>query len=112
MAKCPVCGASLDWRDLIEQMLTLENAEDIFKDREEFLGKLKEFTFKCPVCGEEFLGKYLPMDEAEKVFELLNDFKGSIDWDNRKVRIRLNQLLALDKMLEEWDRRVKNVGHK
>ncbi|HII60893.1 hypothetical protein [Pyrococcus horikoshii] len=112
MAKCPVCGSTLDWRELIEQMLSMENAREVFSDKERFLKELEEFTFKCPVCGEEFLGKYLPREEGEKVFELLNDFKGSIDWERRKVRIRLNQLLVLDKMLEEWDRRVKNVGHK
>ncbi|AFK22182.1 hypothetical protein [Pyrococcus sp. ST04] len=107
MAKCPVCGAPLDWRELIEQMLDLEGIEDILKDKDKFLKTLEGFSFKCSKCGEEFYGKYLPRDEAEKVFELINDFKGSIDWESKRVRIRLNQLLALDKMLEEWDKRVK-----
>ncbi|MFA4647586.1 Trm112 family protein [Pyrococcus kukulkanii] len=107
MAKCPVCGSPLDWRELIDQMLTLENFSELLKNKNEFINALENFAFKCPRCGEEFYGKFLPRDEAEKVFELLNDFKGSIDWENRKVRIRLNQLLALDKMLEEWDKRVK-----
>ena len=107
MAKCPLCGKPLDWAGLIEQMLTLENAEEIFEDRSRFLETVEGFVFKCPHCGEEFYGRYLPKEEAEKVFELLNEFKGSIDWDNRRVRLRLNSLLALDKMLENWDKKMK-----
>ncbi|AEC52079.1 hypothetical protein PNA2_1163 [Pyrococcus sp. NA2] len=109
MARCPICGAPLNWNELIEQMLKLGNAEEIMKDRNEFLKSFESFVFKCPSCNEEFEGKYLPSDEAEKVFELINDFKGSIDWEKKKVRIRLNNLLALEKMLEEWDKRVKGV---
>jgi NMD protein affecting ribosome stability and mRNA decay len=107
MARCPVCGKPLDWAELIEQMLSLEGIENILKDREKFMETLENFTFKCPHCGEEFYGRYLPREEAEKVFELLNEFKGSIDWENGKVRLRLNNLLALDTMLEQWDRKVK-----
>jgi predicted RNA-binding Zn-ribbon protein involved in translation (DUF1610 family) len=107
MAKCPLCGTALDWGELIEQMLALENANEIFQDRERFMATFKSFVFRCPHCGEEFYGKNLPAREAEKVFELLNEFKGSIDWENRKVRLRLNSLLALDTMLENWDRKVK-----
>lgn len=107
MAKCPLCGKPLDWAELIEQMLSLENAGKVLKSRELFLQTLQEFAFKCPHCGEEFYGRYLPKEESEKVFELLNEFKGSVDWENKKVRLRLNSLLALDTMLEQWDRKVK-----
>ncbi len=107
MTKCPLCGGSLDWAGLIEQMLVLENANEIFQDREKFMKTFEGFVFKCPHCGEEFYGRNLPAKEAEKVFELLNEFKGSIDWENRKVRLRLNSLLALDTMLENWDKKVK-----
>ncbi|NJE01179.1 hypothetical protein [Thermococcus sp. JdF3] len=107
MAKCPLCGTALDWGELIEQMLALEDAEGLFKDRERFMATFESFVFRCPHCGEEFYGKNLPAREAEKVFALLNEFKGSIDWENRKVRLRLNSLLALDTMLENWDRKVK-----
>ena len=107
MARCPVCGKPLEWGQLIEQMLNLDNAEEVMTDIELFLKTLKNFTFKCPHCGEEFYGRYLPREEAEKVFELLNEFKGSIDWEKGKVRLRLNSLLALDTMLEQWDRKVK-----
>ena len=107
MAKCPLCGKPLDWGELIEQMLSLENAEEIMNDREKFLKAIEEFAFKCPHCGEEFYGKYLPREEAEKVFELLNEFKGSIDWNNKRVRLKLNSLLALDRMLENWDKKMK-----
>ena len=106
MAKCPLCGSSLDWAGLIEQMLAIENANEIFRDREKFMEAFEGFVFKCPHCGEEFYGRNLPAKEAEKVFELLNEFKGSIDWENRKVRLRLNSLLALDTMLENWDKKV------
>jgi len=104
MAKCPLCGKPLDWAELIEQMLTVESAREIFKDREKFIQTFESFVFKCPHCSEEFYGKYLPREEAVKVFELLNEFKGSIDWENRKVRLRLNSLLALDKMLENLEK--------
>ncbi|WP_297509681.1 hypothetical protein [Thermococcus sp.] len=107
MARCPVCGKPLDWGQLVEQMLALENAREVMKDRELFIETLEEFVFKCPHCGEEFYGRYLPREEVEKVFELLNEFKGSIDWERKKVRLRLNSLLALDTMLEQWDRKVK-----
>ncbi|MDK2869990.1 MAG: hypothetical protein PWP39_1225 [Pyrococcus sp.] len=107
MAKCPICGSPLKWENLIEEMLIIENFEEIVKDRERFLAQVEEFVFKCPVCGEEFYGKTLPRREAEKVFELLNDFKGGIDWENKRVKLKLNDLLALETMLEEWDRRVK-----
>ncbi|WP_297065911.1 hypothetical protein [Thermococcus sp.] len=107
MAKCPLCGKPLDWAELVEQMLTIENAKEVLTDWELFLKTLENFVFKCPHCGEEFYGKYLPREEAEKVFELLNEFKGSIDWKNKKVRLRLNSLLALDKMLENWDKKMK-----
>ena len=40
---------------------------------------------------------------------LLNEFKGSIDYENNKVKLKLTNLLTLDLMLEEWDRRVKNT---
>jgi rRNA maturation protein Nop10 len=76
MARCPVCGKPLDWAELIEQMLSLEGIENILKNREKFMETLENFTFKCPHCGEEFYGRYLPREEAEKVFELLNEFKG------------------------------------
>ncbi len=107
MAKCPLCGEPLDWGELIDQMLALENAGELLKDRERFMKAFKDFVFKCPHCGEEFYGRNLPEKEAEKVFELLNEFKGSIDWENRKVRLRLNSLLALDTMLEKWDEKMK-----
>lgn len=107
MARCPLCGKALDWGELIEQMLNIDNAEEITRDREKFMEAIEGFAFKCPHCGEEFYGKYLPREEVEKVFELLNEFKGSIDWENGKVRLRLNSLLALDKMLENWDKKVK-----
>ncbi|AJC70803.1 MAG: hypothetical protein J7K48_06510 [Thermococcus sp.] len=106
MARCPLCGKALDWGELIEQMLNLDNAEEITKDRGKFMEAIEGFAFKCSHCGEEFYGKYLPREEVEKVFELLNEFKGSIDWENRKVRLRLNSLLALDKMLENWDKKM------
>ncbi|ASJ00637.1 hypothetical protein [Thermococcus gorgonarius] len=109
MARCPLCGKPLDWRELMEQMLAKRGNEmkKILLDKEIFLNELRDFVFKCPHCGEEFYGKTLPEKEAEKVFELLNEFKGSIDWENGRVRLRLNSLLALDTMLEEWDRKVK-----
>ncbi|NJE10031.1 hypothetical protein [Thermococcus sp. MAR1] len=107
MAKCPLCGKPLDWGELIEQMLTLENAGEVFKDREKFVQTFEGFVFKCPHCGEEFYGRNLPEKEAEKVFELLNEFNGSIDWENKRVRLRLNSLLALDTMLEQWDKKVR-----
>ena len=107
MARCPVCGKPLDWGQLVEQMLALENAREVMKDRELFIETLEEFVFKCPHCGEEFYGRYIPREEAEKVFELLNEFKGSIDWERKKVRLRLNSLLALNTMLEQWDRKMK-----
>nr|WP_245250362.1 hypothetical protein [Thermococcus stetteri] len=81
--------------------------EETLKNREKFMEIFKEFVFRCPHCGEEFYGRNLPTSEAEKVFELLNDFKGSIDWNNKKVRLRLNSLLALDSMLENWDKKMK-----
>ncbi len=107
MAKCPLCGEPLDWGELIEQMLALENAEELMKSPEKFMETFKSFVFKCPHCGEEFYGSNLPEKEAEKVFELLNEFKGSVDWEKRKVRLRLNSLLALDTMLEKWDEKMK-----
>lgn len=107
MARCPLCGAALDWAELIEQMLSIENAREVFGDKERFVEAFENFVFKCPHCGEGFYGRNLPAKEAEKVFELLNEFKGSIDWERGKVRLRLNNLLALDTMLENWDRKVK-----
>lgn len=107
MAKCPLCGRPLDWGELMEQMLVIEDAAEVFRERGKFMETFEGFAFKCPHCGEEFYGKNLPAKEAEKVFELLNEFKGSIDWENGKVRIRLNSLLALDTMLENWDKKVK-----
>ncbi|MDV3103653.1 hypothetical protein [Thermococcus waiotapuensis] len=109
MARCPLCGSPLDWGELIEEMLAKRGNEmkEILSDRGRFLNELREFAFKCPNCGEEFYGKNLPEKEAEKVFELLNEFKGSIDWESGRVRLRLNSLLALDTMLEEWDRKMK-----
>ncbi|ASJ12206.1 hypothetical protein [Thermococcus thioreducens] len=107
MAKCPLCGKPLDWGELIEQMLTIDDAEDIMKDHKKFMEAFEGFVFKCPHCGEEFYGRNLPEKEAEKVFELLNEFNGSIDWENKRVRLRLNSLLALDTMLEQWDKKVK-----
>jgi predicted nucleic-acid-binding Zn-ribbon protein len=107
MAKCPLCGAVLDWAELIEQMLTIEGAEEVLQNKGVFMETFENFVFKCPKCGEEFYGRNLSGKEAEKVFELLNEFKGSIDWENRKVKLRINSLLALDTMLEGWDRKVK-----
>ncbi len=108
MARCPVCGTPLDWGDIVEQLINSlgeEKAKTILRDRNAFLDALEGSVLRCPHCGEEFYGKALPKDEAEKVFYLLNDFRGSIDWESMKVRLRLNSLLALDTMLEEWDRR-------
>ncbi|AEH25498.1 hypothetical protein [Pyrococcus yayanosii] len=107
MAKCPVCGRPLKWETLIEQMLILPNFRELLKDRETFLKTLEDFVFKCPECKEEFYGRTLPRGEAEKVFELLNDFKEGIDYERKVVRLKLTNLLALEVMLEEWDRRVK-----
>ncbi|WP_456394589.1 hypothetical protein [Thermococcus sp.] len=105
MARCPLCGRALKWEELVEQMLELEDFREILKDRNAFMESLGDFVFKCPHCGEEFYGRNLPAREAEKVFDLLNDFTGSIDWEERRVRLKLTNLLALDLMLEEWDRR-------
>ncbi|ASJ03061.1 hypothetical protein A3L09_07230 [Thermococcus profundus] len=107
MAKCPLCGSSLDWAELINQMIEKGLNEETLKDREKFLASFRGFVFKCPHCGEEFYGRNLPEKEAEKVFELLNEFKGSIDWEKGKVRLRLNSLLALDTMLEKWDEKMR-----
>ncbi|WP_297463605.1 hypothetical protein [Thermococcus sp.] len=107
MARCPLCGKPLDWGELIEQMLSLENAEEILRDREKFMKAFRDFVFRCPHCSGEFYGRNLPLEEAEKVFELLNEFRGSIDWENKKVKLKLNNLLALDTMLEQWDEKVK-----
>ncbi|WP_297503820.1 hypothetical protein [Thermococcus sp.] len=109
MARCPLCGKPLDWGELIDQMIDAKGPEmrELLSNREHFMNALKGFTFKCPHCGEEFYGRNLPEKEVEKVFELLNEFKGSINWENRKVRLRLNSLLALDTMLEKWDEKVK-----
>jgi len=107
MARCPLCGATLNWAELIEQMLSGEVSRDLFEDPERFRSALEDFVFKCPHCGEEFYGKNLPSKEVDKVFELLREFKGSINWDEGKVRLRLNSLLALDTMLEKWD---ENTG--
>ncbi|ANF23159.1 hypothetical protein [Thermococcus piezophilus] len=107
MAKCPLCGTTLNWAELIEQMLPIDDAQAIFKDKERFMGAFESFVFKCPTCGDEFYGGNLPRKEAEKVFDLLNEFNGSIDWEKRRVRLRLNSLLALDMMLEQWDKKVK-----
>ncbi len=107
MARCPLCGAVLDWAELIEQMLTDKNLEEVLQDKIWFMRTFEDFVFKCPKCGEEFYGRNLPQKEVEKVFELLNEFKGSIDWENRKVKLRINSLLALDTMLEGWNLRVK-----
>jgi len=106
MARCPICGEALKWEEIIEQMLTLEDFENLLEDRDEFLKALDEFVFRCPHCGEEFWGRALDRREAPKVFELLNEFKGGIDYKNGKVRLKLTNLLALDVMLEEWDRKV------
>ena len=106
MARCPVCGKALNWGGLVEQMLEREDAEEVIKNRKKFVEAVENFVFRCPHCGEEFYGKYLPREEVEKVFELLNEFKGSIDWENKRVRLRLNSLLALDKMLENWDKKM------
>jgi len=109
MAKCPLCGKPLDWGELIEQMIKEKGPDmrGLLSDRERFLSAFREFVFKCPHCGEEFYGRNLPEMEAEKVFELLNEFKGSIDWESGRVKLRLNSLLALDTMLEKWDEKVK-----
>lgn len=107
MSRCPLCGKIIRWEDLIEQMLILENFRELLKDKDAFLSALNDFAFKCPECGEEFYGRNLNLREAEKVFELLNDFDGSIDYSSNKVRLKLTNLLALDLMLEEWDKRVK-----
>ena len=110
MARCPLCGAALKWEELVDQMVGLigpENFKEVLKDKNAFMESLEGFVFKCPHCGEEFYGKNLPAREAEKVFDLLNEFKGSVDWENGKVRLKLTNLLALDLMLEEWDRRSK-----
>jgi hypothetical protein len=107
VARCPLCGKTLDWAELINQMLEKGVDEDVFGDRDKFMETFTDFVFKCPHCGEEFYGRNLPASEAEKVFELLNEFKGSIDWNKRKVRLRLNSLLALDTMLEQWDKKVR-----
>ena len=107
MARCPLCGAVLDWAELIEQMLTSDGAEEVLQDKVRFMETFENFIFKCSKCGEEFYGRNLPQNEAEKVFELLNEFKGSIDWEHRRVKLRVNSLLALDTMLEGWDRKVK-----
>ncbi|WP_461865548.1 hypothetical protein [Thermococcus sp.] len=105
MARCALCGKTLKWEELIDQMLELKNFRELLKDKEVFMKTFENFVFKCPHCGEEFYGRNLPVKEAEKVFDLLNDFKGSIDWENKKVKLKLTNLLALDLMLEEWDRR-------
>jgi NMD protein affecting ribosome stability and mRNA decay len=107
VARCPLCGKPLDWAELINQMLEKGVSKDVFKDKEKFMETFNGFVFRCPHCGEEFYGRNLPASEAEKVFELLNEFKGSIDWDNKRVRLRLNSLLALDSMLENWDKKMK-----
>ncbi len=105
MARCPLCGMAIKWEELIEQMLELENFKELLENKASFMKTFESFIFRCPHCGEEFYGKNLPADEAEKVFDLLNDFEGSVDWKNKKVRLKLTNLLALDLMLEEWDRR-------
>ncbi|NPA47775.1 MAG: hypothetical protein GXO14_03895 [Thermococci archaeon] len=115
MARCPVCGRPLDWRDVVEQLIARVGKEEgkrILTDKESFMKALDGAVIRCPACGEEFYGRVLPRDEAEKVFVLLNDFKGSVNWDEMKVRLRLNSLLALDTMLEEWDRRQKSGSGK
>ncbi|KPU62309.1 hypothetical protein EP1X_09495 [Thermococcus sp. EP1] len=109
MSRCPLCGEVLKWEDLIEQMLTLNNFKELLKNKDSFLSTLDTFIFTCPKCGEEFYGNNLSQNEASKVFELLNEFKGSIDYENNKVKLKLTNLLTLDLMLEEWDRRVKNT---
>ncbi|HDG64167.1 MAG: hypothetical protein J7J05_06100 [Thermococcus sp.] len=107
MSRCPLCGEVIKWEDLVEQMLVLSNFQELLKDKDSFLSALNSFAFKCPKCGEEFYGNNLNQNEASKVFELLNEFNGSIDYENNKVRLKLTNLLALDLMLEEWDKRVK-----
>lgn len=107
MARCPICGEALKWEELIEQMLELENFSELLADKQAFISAFEGFVFACPYCKEEFYGKHLEIKEAEKVFELLNDFKGGIDYENKKVKLKLTNLLALDMMLEEWDRRIK-----
>ena len=115
MARCPICGKPLDWRDVMEQFIKsvgVEKGKALMGDEERFLEAFNDAVIKCPACGEEFYGRALPQGEVEKVFSLLNDFKGSIDWDGMKVRLRLNSLLALDTMLEEWDRRQRSGKYK
>lgn len=107
MARCPVCGGALKWEDLIEQMLSLKNFRELLGDKQEFLKAFNGFIFKCPVCGEEFYGKVLGKKEPGVVFELLNDFKGGIDYESGRVKLKLTNLLALNTMLEEWDRRTR-----
>jgi len=107
MARCPICGEALKWEDLIEQMLSLENFRELLGDKQEFLKAFSEFIFKCPRCGEEFYGKALGEKEPSVVFELLNDFEGGIDYERRRVKLKLTNLLALNTMLEEWDRRTR-----
>ncbi|HIP74678.1 MAG TPA: hypothetical protein EYH24_00370 [Thermococcus paralvinellae] len=108
MARCPVCGEALRWEELIEQMLELENFGRLLTDKQAFISAFEGFVFTCPHCGQKFYGRYLELKELEKVFELLNDFKGGIDYENKKVRLKLTNLLALNMMLEEWDRKVKH----
>lgn len=107
MARCPICGEALKWEDLIEQMLSRGDFKELLEDRERFISAFEDFVFRCPHCEEEFYGRSLPRKEALKVFELLNDFKGGIDYENSRVKLKLTNLLALDTMLEEWDKRVK-----
>ena len=90
----------------MEQMIVLDNFKALLEDKDAFLSALSEFVFKCPHCEEEFYGKALDMKEAGRVFELLNDFKGAIDYERGKVKLKLTNLIALDVMLEEWDKRV------
>ncbi len=114
MARCPLCGSPLDWAELINQMIAKEGGRmrELLGDRGEFMKAFREFVFKCPHCNGEFYGRNLPEEEVEKVFDLLNEFKGSIDWENGKVRLKLNSLLALDVMLRKWDEKVKGDPHK
>ena len=109
MSRCPICGRTIKWEELIEQMLILDNFRELLKDKSAFLSALEGFAFKCPECGEEFYGRNLNLREAEKVFDLINEFNGSIDYINNRVRLKLTNLLALDLMLEEWDKRVKGA---
>lgn len=80
--------------------------EDVFKDRDKFMEIFNDFVFKCFYCGEEFYGRNFLVLEIEKVFELLNDFKGLIDWDNKRVCFRFNSFLVFDLMFENWDRKM------